>query len=195
MDSIYYLMNIFFTSDLHLYDKNILEYRGGFDSMDEYIETIIKNWNEIVTSDDVVYILGDISMEQPLMASKLVVEKLNGSKILVPGNHDTMETCNVFHWAPNCSVVFEGKCGIYGHDFLLSHIPVHPDELDTFGYVGNIHGHIHKPMPEGGYNPTWPSPVAWDRPGKSEMCYYNVNVEACHYTPVESRKIFKYFNL
>lgn len=48
-------------------------------------EVIIKNWNEVVKKDDMVYVLGDFSFCSREMVKELV-SKLNGRKILVAGN-------------------------------------------------------------------------------------------------------------
>jgi calcineurin-like phosphoesterase family protein len=49
-------------------------------------EIIIKNWNETVSSDDTVLILGDFAMAA--RAVEHIVPRLNGKKILILGNHD-----------------------------------------------------------------------------------------------------------
>ncbi len=185
-------MKTFFTADLHLYDKDIAGYRG-FKSVQEYHDLLLMNWNTTVSDNDLVYIIGDLSIENGIMASQLLTLNYNGNKILIPGNHDDMNTIISFYQAPKHDVMMYPSISIEDKKYLLSHVPVHPNELDTFGYAGNIHGHNHKPMPEDGYNPAWPSPTAPDRPGKLEMCYYNVNVEARNYKPVPLEQIKEYF--
>jgi calcineurin-like phosphoesterase family protein len=185
-------MKTFFTADLHLYDKNIAGYRG-FKSVQEYHDLLLMNWNAIVSDNDLVYIIGDLSIENGIMASQLLTLNYNGNKILIPGNHDDMNTIISFYQTPKHDVMMYPSISIEDKKYLISHVPVHPNELDTFGYTGNIHGHNHKPMPEDGYNPAWPSPTAPDRPGKFEMCYYNVNVEARNYKPVPLEQIKEFF--
>lgn len=84
---------IFFTSDLHLNHANVIKYcNRPFSSVEEMNEMLIKNWNEVVGPDDIVYCLGDFTM-----ASKPVADftnRLNGTKYLVPGNHDF---CHSYH--------------------------------------------------------------------------------------------------
>lgn len=48
-------------------------------------EVIIKNWNEVVKKDDIVYFLGDFSFCSREQVKELVA-KLNGRKIMVAGN-------------------------------------------------------------------------------------------------------------
>ena len=85
---------VFFISDTHFGHKNILNFKkdGGtenlrdFDDLDHMRETIVTNWNSVVTSKDKVYHLGDIAFGK---VSELdVLHRLNGHKRLVKGNHD-----------------------------------------------------------------------------------------------------------
>ena len=55
---------IYFTSDLHLYHKNVLTYSKvtrPFDDLESMHNALKTRWNSLVTFDDTVYILGDIS--------------------------------------------------------------------------------------------------------------------------------------
>lgn len=79
-------MRRFVTSDLHLFHKNIIAYcQRPFADVEEMNEVIIKNWNEVVKKDDMVYVLGDFSFCSREMVKEFV-SKLNGRKILVAGN-------------------------------------------------------------------------------------------------------------
>jgi calcineurin-like phosphoesterase family protein len=53
---------------------------------------LVKNWNSVVRSEDIVYILGDIAMIGKSQEEKLgqIIQKLRGTKILIMGNHDEM---------------------------------------------------------------------------------------------------------
>jgi calcineurin-like phosphoesterase family protein len=55
-------------------------------------EMMIKYWNDTVGPDDTVYCLGDFSMA--FRAVELYSRRLNGTKYLVPGNHDF---CHSYH--------------------------------------------------------------------------------------------------
>lgn len=50
-------------------------------------EMMIREWNEIVQTDDLVYILGDIAF-LPASDAVKILNRLNGRKILIEGNHD-----------------------------------------------------------------------------------------------------------
>jgi calcineurin-like phosphoesterase family protein len=85
-------MKTYITSDLHWGHKNIMSFcpvpRARFRNDVDYMnETMVKEWNDLIESEDLVYILGDVAF---LPAPKAVeyMRRLNGRKILVQGNHD-----------------------------------------------------------------------------------------------------------
>lgn len=84
-------MNIFITSDLHFGHKNIINLqpatRSQFLDMTDMTEKMIHMWNNTVGVDDLVYILGDVAFCSASDAAK-ILNRLNGSKILIEGNHD-----------------------------------------------------------------------------------------------------------
>jgi calcineurin-like phosphoesterase family protein len=55
-------------------------------------EALVVNWNSVVKPEDVVYYLGDFSLA--FRAIELYSHRLNGTKYLVPGNHDLCHTYN-----------------------------------------------------------------------------------------------------
>jgi len=87
--------NYWFTSDLHLDHEKIIVYANrpfknaaGEPDVDLMNKTLIDNWNAVVKTDDVIYILGDISCSStPEKVEKHLCD-LSGRKILIFGNHD-----------------------------------------------------------------------------------------------------------
>lgn len=86
-------MTTWFTSDSHFSHARILELGAGrpFKDIHEHNEILIKNWNDVVAYDDVVYHLGDVALG-PWPEGLDCVKRLNGYKILVPGNHDRISS-------------------------------------------------------------------------------------------------------
>lgn len=79
------MAEIFVISDLHLSHKNMAIKRGFKDEI-EHDKFIIEKWNKVVSKKDTVWILGDITMEKATPYPLL--DKLNGYKKVVLGNHD-----------------------------------------------------------------------------------------------------------
>jgi calcineurin-like phosphoesterase family protein len=80
---------IFFTADWHLGHSNVIKYCGRpFSGVAEMGCVIKENWNQVVTPDSTVYILGDCALN-PNWAMRMFPE-LNGTKILIAGNHDKL---------------------------------------------------------------------------------------------------------
>lgn len=79
---------IFYTSDLHFGHDNVIRFdKRPFADVEEMDQYIITRWNERVSEDDTVYILGDICHRNS-RDSSWYLKQLKGHKILILGNHD-----------------------------------------------------------------------------------------------------------
>ena len=85
------MTKLFVTSDLHFGHANVIKFcpetRGMFASSEEMNEGMIDQWNKTVSTEDTVYILGDVAFTSATEACK-IISQLNGNKILIEGNHD-----------------------------------------------------------------------------------------------------------
>lgn len=80
-------MKTWFTSDPHFGHANVITYcNRPYADVSEMNERLVKNWNDVVGLDDTVYCLGDFSLG--FTAVEAYARRLNGHKLLVPGNHD-----------------------------------------------------------------------------------------------------------
>ena len=78
----------FYISDLHLGHANVIKFDNRpFKNLEEMHNTIITNWNNTVTNEDTVYILGDFCWGVD-SAWPQYLEQLKGKKVLIQGNHD-----------------------------------------------------------------------------------------------------------
>lgn len=124
-----------FIADLHLGHANMAT-RRGFSSVEEHDEHIIASWNSVVDKRDVTYVLGDVTMEKK--ASYALLDRLNGAKHVVLGNHDRRQDVpHLLQHVASVSGMVQYKKGI-----ILTHCPIHPAELE-YRFPKNIHGHIH----------------------------------------------------
>lgn len=66
-----------------------------YKSVEEMNDAMIAQWNSQVSKGDIVYVLGDFSFGN-YKQTKTIVERLNGTKILIRGNHDERFTSGTF---------------------------------------------------------------------------------------------------
>ncbi|GAG05122.1 unnamed protein product, partial [marine sediment metagenome] len=84
--------NIYFTSDTHFGHHNVIKFDNRpFQGVYQMDKGIIKRWNSVVREQDIVYHLGDVGFYKGDTAvDKMhdIVSQLNGTKIVLRGNHD-----------------------------------------------------------------------------------------------------------
>jgi calcineurin-like phosphoesterase family protein len=127
---------IWFASDYHFGHKNILTYEAlyrPFKTVEEMNEHLINKWNSVVSDQDIVYFLGDFAFGKHNLN---IAGLLKGKKRLIMGNHDSYPSRDYL-------VYFDKLYGIkYWERCILTHIPVHPAQLND-RWVLNVHGHLH----------------------------------------------------
>ena len=151
----------FITSDLHLSHNNIWkpDYASRpVSSTEEMNEMLISNWNEVVSQNDTVYVLGDVCMGK-IAESLPLCDLLQGHKILVFGNHDRMfrpKNDNQFHkWMTEYSQYFESITNemVWNDRLLFNHFPYTGDHTPEVRYLEErpvnqglwlCHGHTHQ---------------------------------------------------
>ena len=165
----------FLYADPHFSHQGVCEftrYEGSelrpWNTREEMDEALVENFNNTVSENDKVYMLGDITMRDKYLE---VLERLNCKNlVLIKGNHDI------------------GKLNRYSRYFrdirayqvlngcILSHIPIHPECLARFGV--NIHGHLHSNrirLEDGSIDPR----------------YFCVSVEHTDFKPIDIEEVFK----
>ncbi len=82
-------MSVWYTSDHHFGHSNIIRYcERPFSFVGEMNEAMVERWNERISADDEVWVLGDVVMGSNHATLRRHVARLRGHKNLVPGNHD-----------------------------------------------------------------------------------------------------------
>jgi len=127
-------------SDPHFYHSNIVKFTNfdgtkmrPWDDVKTMTEEMIEWYNELVSAEDRVYILGDVAFTTANITS--TVGRMNGRKVLVPGNHEPKKMAKYID-------LFDDVRGyVQRSGFIMSHIPLHPGSLGRWGL--NIHGHLH----------------------------------------------------
>ena len=89
---------IYYIADMHFGHKNVLRFDNRpFADTELMDEVLIHNWNKRVTDEDTVYVLGDAFWKNEESSVK-IIQRLNGHKHLIRGNHDRVHGRLRFHW-------------------------------------------------------------------------------------------------
>jgi calcineurin-like phosphoesterase family protein len=171
-------MNIFLTSDHHFSQDDILTFKRdskkmlrNFDSVPEMDEHMIEMHNKVVGKNDKCYFLGDLCSSSK--AYNKIMPRLNGSKILIKGNHDTLKMSQYMKY-------FKDVRSCYKLDgFVLTHVPIHPGSLGN-KTIANVHGHLHQRA----VSTEIAALYGTESRSMEDTRYYNVSVERHFYTPV-----------
>lgn len=160
---------VYFIADLHLGHENIIRYcKRPFKNVHEMNQEIIKRWNNVVSNQDKVFVLGDFA----LGTKEQIIEwgrNLKGNKTLILGNHDRNSEA-VYKEAGFKDVI---RYPILWNEFyILSHAPKFVTQNAPYA---NIFGHIHN------------SPEYTNYSARS----FCVSAERINYTPVSFETITK----
>ena len=170
---------VFLTSDNHWFHKNIIKYeKRPFADVEHMNRFMINRWNEAVGKNDLVIHLGDISAGVGENKEKLknkILKSLNGTKILLRGNHD--------HY-PDSWYIEAGFSAVCDYleigQYFLSHYPLEDNQYTSWKEkqlieifkkskcFKVIHGHKHSRVIDG---------------------KINVSVELTDFIPIEIDKI------
>ena len=167
------MSNVFLIGDTHFGHQKIYEFLN-FDgskvrpwaTAEEGDEIMVERWNAVVGPHDKVYHLGDVAIAKRSLAT---LERLNGKKVLIRGNHD------IFKLNDYAKYFYDIRGSHKLSDYVLSHVPVHVDTITNRWCRGNIHGHLHNNLirVEGSSD----NVVVDTR-------YINVSVERINYAPI-----------
>ena len=139
---------IFATSDLHFcHNREFIWGARGFKSIEEHDAEIIKRWNEVVTAEDDVYILGDLMLGDNAHGIHCL-SQLNGKLHILTGNHCTSARQKLYHTLENmvefcgCATTIKYK----KKQLYLSHYPTITSNMEANPHqaVFNLYGHTHQ---------------------------------------------------
>ncbi|MEI0698737.1 metallophosphoesterase [Brachyspira intermedia] len=138
---------IYFISDTHFFYMPASR-KKLFNDYKSMHDCLINNWNDKITKEDDVYIIGDFSNDKGYFKTAELLKSLNGNKYLIKGNNDKFLDNDKFD-----SKLFKFVKDYYVLDIkeysntikkiVLFHYPI----LEWEGYYNNtmlIHGHWHK---------------------------------------------------
>lgn len=151
------MSQIFYISDMHFgmrsaikhdidnamrYDSKAAEnYPWG--TSEERDTGMMRKWNEHVSNDDLVYVLGDIG-PQKFSDMKTLMDNLNGRKSIIKGNHDKSWIGDLMSY-PSCNVikVSDYDCIVdRNRNVVLCHYPIFSWDKQRRGSY-HVYGHVH----------------------------------------------------
>ena len=129
----------FYIADWHYGHGNIL----GFDnrpwvSVEAMNEALIANWNAVVDKGDTVYMLGDMFWYKDDAGA--VLDRLNGQKVLIKGNHDRWVSGDAKKKL--VSVADYAEIEDEGRKVVLCHYPIPCFNKHYYGAY-HLYGHVH----------------------------------------------------
>lgn len=128
---------------MHFGHSNIIRFdKRPFINTKEMDEELIKRWNSVVTPSDSVYILGDFCWSRNSDDWIYYLNKLNGQKFLIKGNHDAKLTNKAKKKFAQICDYKEVKEN--GKTIILSHYPILTYRADYRENIYMFYGHVHK---------------------------------------------------
>ena len=116
----------YYIADLHFYHENLNQHMDcrGFESADAMNEYMIARWNSRVRNNDEVVILGDFSISPNGSEVNRILERLQGKKFLIRGNHERYLESRKFDpghfgWIEDYKELRDNKRKV-----ILSHYPI-----------------------------------------------------------------------
>lgn len=139
---------IYLTSDLHFgHDREFVWKVRGFNSVQEMNETIVNRWNEIISDNDDIYVLGDVMLGSAENAK--YIAQLKGKIHIALGNHDTDSRKEIYKHLPNVVEIADVgiKIKYKKYHFVLTHFPMLTGNLEKESLKQmslNLYGHTHQ---------------------------------------------------
>lgn len=136
-------MTAYFTADLHLSHANIIKYcNRPFLDKDEMNEALIANWNRKVSDKDEIYVIGDFAFDTN---PEKFLDRLNGKKFLIAGNHDSKATRNCRGWEKVWN--FGNEINVHNQSIVLCHYAMRVWNKSHRG-SWHLYGHSHGSLPD-----------------------------------------------
>lgn len=131
------MTKVFFTADQHFGHKRIIELANRpYASVEAMDEDMIVKWNEVVGKDDLVYHLGDFAFADHTP----YLQRLNGWKRLIRGNHDHSNRVKAAKGWEHVSDIEHVR--VEGQSLVLFHYAMRVWNKSGHGAI-QLYGHSH----------------------------------------------------
>jgi len=181
-------MNKFYTSDWHLGHGNIIKYsKRPFKDATRMIDVYIKQANQMVKPEDMVYMVGDFlcyGKDRGIAGMKIkpeeILNQLTGTWVFVEGNHDKNNKVKP-HMQYAMTIIAKQPA-------IISHYP----STDYYDKQAHYHKYINKKDIKiwicGHVHNSWK--CLWDK--KNRILNVNIGVDVWNHTLVKENKLIQY---
>lgn len=129
-----------YIADWHYGHANAIKFDNRpYFTVEEMNIDLRERWNQVVHTDDTVYVLGDMFWVKAGEAIP-VLHTLNGTKVLVKGNHDRCHDNKFKKCFAQIDEYLEIKDN--GRDVVLCHYPIPCFKNHFYGWY-HLYGHVH----------------------------------------------------
>lgn len=168
---------IYYIADNHFGHKNVIRFDNRpFADTVLMDGVLVHNWNERVTEDDTVYILGDCFWKNEENSVKLI-QRLKGHKHLIQGNHDRVHGRLRFYYE---SIEHYAEINDNDRLVILCHYPIPFYKNQHYGAV-MLYGHVHNTR-EQDFIEKWKREL-WESEIPCNMINVGCMMEYMKYTP------------
>lgn len=167
---------IYYISDTHFRDQAIFDKcKRPYANLEEMENDVINKWNNKVSKNDVVYVLGDLVKDDDTSAIE-IFSKLNGHKHLIVGNHDSqileyIQNSELFESIKFIDLIIDN-----GRKVCVCHYPL----MDWMEFNRNgilVYGHIHNKTVKNG------EAYGLMKEFYRNLPAYNCGVDVCNFEP------------
>lgn len=126
---------VYVAADLYLGYNNIIRRNNRpFMTVEEMNKLLLKNWNDTISSDDIVYFLGDISYGENAQTIDYWLKRLSGNIVFIKGDDDFSEEIEF--------LLDYVTVNVGDKHFCLVHNPADaPEDFD--GWIIHAHNYSH----------------------------------------------------
>jgi len=136
--------NIWFTSDWHINHAKIIDYcNRPFEEVEEMDESIMENFDSLVSKNDIVFFLGDIAFGEDMAKHILNLITKKAEVHFILGNHDMRYINTISSVANSVNTLLDIQ--IDDQPITLCHYPMrtwHKSHFDSIQLFGHVHGRL-----------------------------------------------------
>lgn len=187
-------MSNYYISDTHFGHSNVIDFdHRPYKNVQEMDEALINNWNNVVSNEDTVYILGDFCwLKEDEWLEYLW--QLKGKKQLIRGNHDLWSMSTILK-KEFADIKEYKEITDNGRHVIMCHYPLlcYKGSYDPKTWM--LHGHTHITR-EQDFVEAWTKELIQSKALESDSWGHIINVGCMihNYIPVTLDQLIAFYN-